>query len=125
MSEIKVTVTFKREEADDCDADLSYLTDTRDNYRGLPADEIAKYVDQDLERLAAYRRGDWYMVGIRAVATIWIERPGYRTNYTIKSPGLWGIESDSGEVYLKSIFDDECATLRADIEAMKNAEFKS
>lgn len=123
MSSIKVTVTFKMEEAEDTDPDLSYLEQSYDEVES--AIERARYRRQDLGRLAAYQMGDWRMIGIRAVATIWIQRGNYSTNYELQSPGLYGIESDSGSEYLKEVFDEECATLRADIEAMKNAEFKS
>lgn len=122
MSDIKVTVTFKREETVDESPDLSYLEMSHDDV--LNPTERAKYRRQDLVRLAAYRNGDWYMVAIRAVATIWIQRAGYQTNYTLKSPGLWGIESDSEESYLESVYKEECSVLQADIEAMKAAEFK-
>jgi hypothetical protein len=112
----KVTVTFKMEQAEDSDGDLSYLE--QDCFAG----------DGEMDgpaRIEAYERGEWHFIGIRAVATIWIQRDNYRTNYTLESPGLWGIESDSDESYLKEVFAGECDTLRADIEAMKNAEFKS
>lgn len=121
----KVTVTFTMQEAHDQDADASDLMDTAWKYDGCTAEETATYIAQDKERLKAYRNDEWHYIGIRAVATIWIERPGYRTNYTLESPGLWGIESDSGNAQLDSVYADECATLRADIEAMKLAEFKS
>lgn len=123
MSGIKVTVTFKREEAEDSDS-AADLENTAGNYEGLPAEEIAKCVAQDLARLAAYRRGEWHYIGIRAVATIWIQRDNYRTNYEITSPGVWGIESDSEPSYLESVFKDECSVLQADIIAMGAAEFK-
>lgn len=120
---IKVTVTFAREECDDDSPDLSYLEQDYNDVED--AAERVKYREQDRARLDAYRRDEWRMIGIRAKATIWIDRPGYRTNYTLESPGLWGIESDSGEAYFAEVFADECATLRADIEALKLAEFKS
>jgi hypothetical protein len=125
MSDIKVTVTFKREEVEDYNAGVSYLEHTASNYAGCTPDEIAKYVAQDRDRLAAYHRGDWHMIGIRAVATIWISRPGYSTCYTLESPGVWGIESDSGEDYLNEVYQEECAQLRDDIEAFKLAGLKS
>lgn len=114
----KVTVTFKREEMDDDSPDLSWL-DQSDKEMG------EGFEAQSRERLAAYKRGDWHMIGIRAVATIWIKREGYMTNYTIESPGLWGIESDSDAAYLQSVYEEECAVLREDIEAFTTAEFKS
>jgi hypothetical protein len=124
MSTTKVTVTFKREEADDCDSrPEDHLVAS--NYEGCTPGEIAMYVAQDQVRIKAYHTGAWNYIGIRAVATIWIEREHYRTNYKLKSPGVWGIESDSDSSYLDEVYLDECNVLRADIEAMKQAEFKT
>jgi hypothetical protein len=111
----KVTVTFKMEQIEDSDGDLSYLE--QDCFDG-PGEMDGP------ARIAAYKRGDWHFIGVRAVAIIWIQRDKYRTNYTLESPGCYGIESDSDESYLKEVFAEECDTLRSDIEAMKNAEFK-
>jgi len=117
MSDTKVTVTFSRQEMDDDSPDLSYLEQDcfNDPKEGKP--------NYGFERLAAYG-GDWHMIGIRAVATIWVQRVGYQANYTIKSHGLWGIESDSEESYLQSVYKEECSQLQADIAAMGAAEFK-
>lgn len=119
MSQPKVTVTFKRQETDDSDSDVSYLEPGGRGRIGTKAEQAA-----DAERLAAYRKGDWHMIGIRAVATIWVQRDSYRTNYEITSPGLWGIESDSEESYLQSVYKEECSILQTDIAAMGAAEFK-
>ncbi len=118
MSTPKVTVTFKREECDDDSPDLSYLEQDCFNNatEGKP--------NEGFDRIAAYKRGDWHMIGIRAVATIWISHGNYCTNYELKSPGLWGIESDSDAAYLESVFREECNVLQADIAAMGAAEFK-
>lgn len=116
MSNVKVTVTFSRQEMDDDSPDLSHMEPQ--TWMG-EEDKVA-----NAERVAAYNRGDWHMIGIRAVATIWIQRDNYRTNYTIESPGLWGIESDSEESYLQSVYKEECSVLQADITAMGAAEFK-
>lgn len=121
MSEVKVTVTFKRQETVDEYPDLSHM---EQDYSGESAEDRAKYREQDAARLKAYTRGEWYMLGIRAVATIWVDRGNYKTNYTLESAGLWGIESDSGEEYLQEVFMDECLQLRADIEAIGKATFK-
>lgn len=119
----KVTVTFSMETTDDDSPDLSYLEQSYDS--DVPnLEERDMYRKRDAERLAAYRRGDWHMIGIRAKATIWIQRSGYQTNYTIESPGLWGVESDSEKSYLDSVFKEECSILQADIMAMQAAEFK-
>lgn len=117
MSNVKVTVTFKREECDDNNPDLSWLEQT-------DAQMGEGFEAQSTKRLAEYNRGDWHMIGIRAVATIQVERGNFTTCYELSSPGLWGIESDSEQSYLESVFKDECSVLQADIEAMKTAEFK-
>lgn len=116
MSGAKVTVTFTREEADDTQPDTSHLQ--QDYSEVTDPIERQKYLDSDKERLKGLQQLDWYFIGIRAVATIWIQRDGYRTKYTMKSPGIWGVESDSGEEYLEEVYEDECATLRRDIEAI-------
>ena len=121
MNDAKVTVTFKREECVDESPDLSYL---EQDYGDSPVAEREMYRAQDTERLKAYHNGDWHVLGIRAVAMIVVSRPGYSTHYELTSPGLWGVESDSGEDCLQEAFQNECDTLRADIEAMRTAEFK-
>lgn len=108
-TQMKVTVTFKREETDDSsDADLSYL----DGERCTNDAERA----EDAERKAAFYRGEWYVIRIRAVTTIWIERPGYRTCYLLESPGLW-----------REVDEQECEILRKDIEAIRSTtvEYKT
>lgn len=78
------------------------------------------YKAEDQARLDAYNRGDWYFVGIRAVATIWIIKANVGTSYTLRSAGIWGMESDSSEDYFNETYEDEKATLLGDIKAMAN-----
>lgn len=54
------------------------------------------------ERLALYRRGDFAFVGVYAEAHDWT------TGVTARSAGLWGIESDSGDDYMREIGIEEC-----------------
>jgi hypothetical protein len=112
----KVTVTFARQTCEDCDPDISRLDQT-------DAQMGAGFEAESAKRKAAYRRGDWHMIGIRAEAAITVCYGQYSTLYTLTSPGLWGIESDSHEDYLQSVYQEECAQLRADIEAMGAATF--
>lgn len=91
----------------DYDADLSYL---EQDYNDVPADEAAKYREQDRERLEAYQRGEWWCVGIDACAVVVVNH----VRQTITSGGLWGIESDSGEDYLREVAEEELSSL-ADI----------
>lgn len=71
------------------------------------------YLDQEgfEDRKAEYERGDFRFIGIRAVATVRIPYGSDHIESTIESPGLWGIESDSDEDYLRSVFDEESQVL--------------
>jgi hypothetical protein len=71
----------------------------------------ASYLEQEgmgfEDRLAAYRRGDFYFIGVQAEATIHVPVGSDVVVQTITSPGLWGIESDSGDDYLKEVGEQE------------------
>ena len=87
------------------------------------ADDVASPLDwmdekEDAERIKAWRRGDFYMIGIQAEALINIVRNGHGTLHTMTSAGCWAIESDSGEAYLNEVFEQEKAQLLADIRAL-------
>ena len=115
MNNLTATVTFKREECVDDSPDLSYL---EQDYKGC--NDAEQMRAQDALRLAAYKRDDWHMIGVRAVATVTIHDARSRCTHQhmLKSCGLWGIESDSGEAYLAEVYAEECAQLSADIKAM-------
>jgi len=74
--------------------------------------------DSEMEKAQArhdaYVRGVWHMVGViaRAVVSVPIGGGSFAT-YTLESPGLWGVESDSGEEYLNEIFEEEKRALLA------------
>lgn len=70
------------------------------------------------ERLDSFRQGCWHMVGIQASANILIPLGCHFVTQTVTSPGLWGIESDSGEEYLDQVFAEECANLAAMLAAI-------
>ncbi len=69
------------------------------------------YIEQDYQRSQAYCRNEWSVVGIRAAVELPIPYGKDRILTRIESPGLWGIESDSGEDYLDSVFQEESAIL--------------
>lgn len=58
-----------------------------------------------------YRQGDFDFVGVRAAVELPIPYGKDRILTRIESPGLWGIESDSGENYFDSVFQEESAVL--------------
>lgn len=110
----------------DDDPDVSYLDTTPEDHYGtdgynwnhVSEEDKQKVIDQygsiwnacvayaehDKERLDAFYRDDWNMIGIKAVATIHLPVNEKTVKAeTISSGGLWGIESDSDKSYLQEI----------------------
>ena len=87
----------------------------RDFYRLIVPDDSpdTSYLEQVgfEDRLAEYRQGRFDFVGVRAAVELPIPYGTDHILVTIESPGLWGVESDSDEDYLESIFQEECDTL--------------
>jgi hypothetical protein len=81
----------------DDDPDTSYFDSGDPDYR-----------DQDEARREQYERGDFTLVGVRAEAEVVIEG----VTQTLKSGGLWGVESDSGDEYIDGVAAEEYADLR-------------
>ena len=83
--------------------------------RKLIPDECpdASYLEQEgfEDRLEQYRQGAFEFVGIRAAVELPIPYGKDRILAKIESPGLWGIESDSGEDYFDSVFQEEISIL--------------
>jgi hypothetical protein len=66
------------------------------------------YAKHDKERLDAYNRGEWEMIGIKAVATIHIPVDDNTVKIqTIDSGGLFGIESDNHDSDIQEIGIDQ------------------
>lgn len=65
--------------------------------------------EEDYQRSEAYNRGDWRMIGIRATARLIVD--GVRQ--TIRTAGLWGIESDSSQEYFDETGEEELKALRS------------
>jgi hypothetical protein len=93
-----------REHIDD-DADLSFLQQEPDD---------ADHERYMRERLEAYNRGDWHMVGIDARAFVVVDH----VRQEITSGGLWGIESDSDADYLREIAGEELSSLVSILRAL-------
>ena len=70
-----------------------------------------QYIEEDYQRHEALNRGEWDYIGVRAAVELPIPFGKDRILTRIESPGLWGIESDSGEDYLDSVFQEESAIL--------------
>ncbi|MBE3042558.1 hypothetical protein IMZ48_08260 [Candidatus Bathyarchaeota archaeon] len=71
-------------------------------------------VQQDYWRMEAYNNQQWYMMGVYAVAEVRTPTPqgGYSSTQHIRTPGLWGIESDSGTDYIKEVGQEQLDDLR-------------
>jgi hypothetical protein len=90
-----VTVSRLRDE----DPDVSYLAQ---DYSDHTATERGELIRRDVDRLASFAAGEWFMVGI-AVGI----RKQTSSNWADGGPevgraSIWGIESDSDESYLVS-----------------------
>lgn len=86
-----------------------------DFYRRLIPDDCpdTSYLEQPgfEERLQQYRQGGFDYVGVRAAVDLPIPYGKDRILVKVESPGLWGVESDSDEGYLDSVFQEEIDTL--------------
>jgi hypothetical protein len=82
----------------------------------LTPEEVRKYTRQDYERMEAGNRGDWNMLGIRAEARVQLTKDGPWQE--ISSGGLWGIESDSDQSYIKEVKDEQLHELREQLKAL-------
>lgn len=69
---------------------------------------------QDFDRMQALNSGQWCCVGIVAKAVV---RSASGITQTLRSGGLWGIESDSDKAHLAEVAKEELAALRAELEA--------
>jgi hypothetical protein len=72
--------------------------------RSLPSAPIMASPTPEGQR---YRQGEFDFIGVRAAVELPIPYGKDRSLSRIESPGLWGIESDSGEDYLESVFQEE------------------
>lgn len=84
---------------------------------------------QNFERMERYEQGDWGMMGIVAEAELMIPHKSIHPTWQIQrisSGGLWGIESDSGESYLKEVEQEELANLKSNLKELgvSEREFK-
>jgi hypothetical protein len=81
------------------------------------------YLEQEgfEDRLSEYQHGEFGFIGIRAAVELKIPYGKGHILQKIESPGLWGIESDSGDDYLKSVFQEESEILA---DMLKELEVK-
>jgi hypothetical protein len=81
------------------------------------------YRTQDQARLDAWRNGEWHFVGICARATLKVPygvNPQCWITSELLSPGLWGIESDSGDEYFLQVYQEEREILIGMLASLKS-----
>lgn len=115
-TEQRTTVHFVRGEALDESPDLSYL---EQDYAEASPEERAKALAADAERLRGFHRGAWHMCGFFVEARVWVPIGGNSfATYTLRSPGVWGTESDSSDEYKAELWAEEEKQLRAHLALM-------
>jgi hypothetical protein len=73
---------------------------------------MEEYAHRDYERMLAYERGDWGMVGVKATAEIRTSEEGHHWLCNdIRSGGLWGIENDGEGDYIKEVGREQVSEL--------------
>lgn len=69
-------------------------------------------------RMEAWQNDEWEFIGVVAVAEIAIPIGGESyVTHTLRSAGVWGIESDAGD-YLATVFAEEKAELLAQLKTL-------
>ncbi len=104
---------FDTKRPDGCYVTFTKLT--HDDTESSPHDWMDDQEDMDVARLDAWHAGEWCLIGIQAEAEIIIVRGGTAIGHTLRSGGLWSVESDSDADYLASVYAEECEALLADI----------
>src|SRR5574340_1275649 len=85
--------------------------------RAVPdEDPDTSYLEQEgfEDALASYNRGDFGFVGVYAEAEVRREnvKGGYSSMHRIRTPGIWGIETDSEDSYFREVGEDELDELK-------------
>lgn len=96
-------------------AEYQYFNPCHENYEGCDHAESVKCCLRDYERMESLCREQWCFIGIRAEAEVSLADGVLQT---VTSGGLWGIESDSGDSYLREVEQEELANLRVQLTAM-------
>lgn len=80
----------------------------RNEFPSLPALLDHFYVLEDYRRCEALNNGDWSYIGIVAKARV---TGSGGVVQTVRSGGLWGVESDSDEGYIRQVENEELSAL--------------
>src|ERR1700726_409356 len=98
-------------------AEIEFMMEIWDDFDSDPNDYLfqeLEYQQEDEARLKAWKHDEWRFFGIRAKALIKIpygSNPACWITTELRSPGLWGVESDAGNECFEEIFEEERAVL--------------
>lgn len=113
------------------DEDAQYIIEsaryTNDDVKEFGWEKVKEWIDQDHQRLDDYNRGYWRCHGVKAEALVYIPvQTVFTQNKTevhfvrhyVRTPGLWGIESDSEDAYKREVAEDELYILMDMLKTM-------
>jgi hypothetical protein len=101
------------------DANASWIPAGTVDKESYWREAMRKNAEQDYARMESGARGEYCFIGIRAEAELNI--PGGHLAFIaqeISSRGLWGVESDSDESYLREVEAEELAELRGQLHEL-------
>jgi len=76
--------------------------------------ELFRWAIKNYERMESLNNGNWHYIGIRVIAEINING----VLQDISSGGLWGIESDSSNDYIKEVEEEEISNLISQLKEL-------
>lgn len=93
---------------------FNYVDKNGEALPGNTPDEVRKYVAQDYDRMESLNSGYWCFMGIRAEAEVGVSLDGGQSFKldTLTSGGLWGVESDSDNTYIKQEEENQLSELK-------------
>ena len=117
-SELRNGFSIQIDRVVDPDGDVSFLTGP-ERYSDLPPAERRTYEQADAERLRAYQRDEWCMVGVlvtirKQTASNWADG-----GLEVGRASLWAIESDSEPAYFTEVENDLIAEALAEVERLR------
>lgn len=110
---LTITVRWTLDE----DADTSYLTQ---EYESESPEDRAKYKEQDAVRLAAYHRDEWSYLCCAVEIQIKTAQ-NWAVPTTVGRAYLFGIESDSGDGYMRSVENEQISEAFGDLALTRKA----
>lgn len=117
----KPLIEFKLIETHDETADIA-------GWQEPPSDDETEFKALYEKEVKAYNNDEWHFIGVQAKAIIKFPHgtnPDCWITTTLKSPGLWGMESNCDQAYKQEVFEEEKTTLIELLKSLKNLDYDS